>query len=82
MSITVLADFYRLFPIDGSLGVTVLRDISAGQINYVGVAQGWNADPSKPIWWIIKYTTTSGNPVQDQVSPPSQIYNNRASLSW
>jgi hypothetical protein len=77
MSLPYLADYYRLFPVDINLGATVLRDFSSDDIQYVGVAQKWNADTSKAIWWIIKYTMSGGQPIQDQVSPPNQIWNNR-----
>lgn len=62
-------------------GFTVLQDFDAnGNMIYEGLAMTWNADPTKAIWWITKYTIAGAITTKYQYSPPNQIWNNRASI--
>ena len=79
-------DFADCFILQRDLGsgITILRDFVGGPNEiYTGIANGWGADPSQPIWYIVKGTydaTNNGTNTKTQISPPAQIWNNRASI--
>lgn len=78
-------DFANCFILQRDLGsgITILRDYAGGSNEiYTGIANAWNADPTQPIWYIVKNTFDNTNVynVKTQISPPAQIWNNRAAI--
>jgi hypothetical protein len=78
-------DFADCFILQRDLGtgITILRDFQGGPNEvYTGIANGWNADPTQPIWYIVKctYDVTNVYNIKTQISPPAQIWNNRTGI--
>lgn len=78
-------DFAACFVLQRDLrnGITILRDYAGGSNEiYTGIAGDWNADPAQALWYIIKNTFDASNTynIKTQISPPAQIWNNRASI--
>lgn len=78
-------DFAACFVLqrDLSNGITILRDFVGGSNEiYTGIAGAWNADPTANVWYIIKNTFDVSNiyNTKTQISPPAQVWSQRASI--
>lgn len=82
MSVTDVAAVFSLIR-DLKDGVTILREFDVnGVVLYEGITANWNADPTKAIWWVVKFSQSGSPSLENKVqySPPNQIWNDRASI--